>query len=306
MEQPVRPRRAGGARDGRRSAASVATSSWRWRRPARRVVAGVRSPGDGEYVVAEARHAGGDAEAVTLDLTDRGSIERAVEETVGRFGRIDILVNNAGLGTNHDALDATGGGVGRPVRRERPRVVLRLPVGRPPHGRATARPHREHGVAGRARRDPAARRLQREQGCRDRAHEGPRAGVGPFGVTVNCVAPTFVRTPGTAERLDRPEFLADVLERIPVGRVGTTTDVAGAVIYLASDAPRSSRAPSSSSTAAGRRASSAGSSARAGMSSPTKIEPFQYASSRCVPRRHPFRSRCSSSGDPSDRSRNGP
>jgi len=59
---------------------------------------------------------------------------------------------------------------------------------------------------------------------------------GPQGVTVNAVAPTFVRTPGTAERLDRPEFLADVLERIPVGRVGTTTDIAAAVIFLASPA----------------------------------------------------------------------
>ena len=57
---------------------------------------------------------------------------------------------------------------------------------------------------------------------------------GPYGVTVNCVAPTFIRTPGTAERLDQPDFLADVLERIPVGRVGSTTDVAGAVLYLAS------------------------------------------------------------------------
>ena len=60
--------------------------------------------------------------------------------------------------------------------------------------------------------------------------------MGASGVTVNCVAPTFVRTPGTAERLKRPDFLADVLERIPVGRVGTTTDVAGAAIYLVSDA----------------------------------------------------------------------
>src|SRR5438876_428746 len=56
------------------------------------------------------------------------------------------------------------------------------------------------------------------------------------GVTVNAVAPTFVRTPGTAERLDDPEFLAGVLSRIPAGRVGTTADVAGAVIYLASAA----------------------------------------------------------------------
>jgi NAD(P)-dependent dehydrogenase (short-subunit alcohol dehydrogenase family) len=57
---------------------------------------------------------------------------------------------------------------------------------------------------------------------------------GRQGVTVNTVAPTFVRTPGTAERLDRPEFLADVLARIPVGRVGTTTDVAAAVLFVAS------------------------------------------------------------------------
>jgi NAD(P)-dependent dehydrogenase (short-subunit alcohol dehydrogenase family) len=57
---------------------------------------------------------------------------------------------------------------------------------------------------------------------------------GPHGVTVNAVAPTFIRTPGTAERLDQPEFLKDVLSRIPIGRVGTTTEVAAAVIFLAS------------------------------------------------------------------------
>jgi len=52
------------------------------------------------------------------------------------------------------------------------------------------------------------------------------------------VAPTWVYTTGTKERLDQPEFLATVLERIPAGRVASTTDVAGAVIYLASPAAR--------------------------------------------------------------------
>ncbi|MDQ3148400.1 MAG: SDR family oxidoreductase, partial [Chloroflexota bacterium] len=59
---------------------------------------------------------------------------------------------------------------------------------------------------------------------------------GRHGVTVNAIAPTFVRTPGTAERLDDPAFAADVLSRIPVGRFGSTTDVAAAVLYLASPA----------------------------------------------------------------------
>ncbi len=59
---------------------------------------------------------------------------------------------------------------------------------------------------------------------------------GQYGVTVNAIAPTFVRTPGTAERLDDPAFAADVLAQIPVGRFGSTTDVAAAVLYLASPA----------------------------------------------------------------------
>jgi len=53
-------------------------------------------------------------------------------------------------------------------------------------------------------------------------------------VTVNAVAPTFIYTPGTAERLDDPIYLKGVLDRLPIGHVGTITDVAAAVIYLAS------------------------------------------------------------------------
>jgi NAD(P)-dependent dehydrogenase (short-subunit alcohol dehydrogenase family) len=54
-------------------------------------------------------------------------------------------------------------------------------------------------------------------------------------VTVNAVAPTFIYTPGTKARLDQPEYLREVVSRIPAGRVGTIDDVAGAVIYLASE-----------------------------------------------------------------------
>ena len=56
------------------------------------------------------------------------------------------------------------------------------------------------------------------------------------GVNINAVGPTFIHTPGTAERLDSPDFRDGVLARIPAGRIGTIGDVAGAVIYLASPA----------------------------------------------------------------------
>lgn len=58
---------------------------------------------------------------------------------------------------------------------------------------------------------------------------------GKEGILVNAVAPTFTYTPGTAERLDEPEFRASVLARIPRGELGTIDDVASAVHYLASD-----------------------------------------------------------------------
>ncbi len=54
------------------------------------------------------------------------------------------------------------------------------------------------------------------------------------GVTVNGIAPTFTYTPGTAERLDDPQYLEGVINRIPVGKVATIQDISAAILYLAS------------------------------------------------------------------------
>jgi NAD(P)-dependent dehydrogenase (short-subunit alcohol dehydrogenase family) len=60
---------------------------------------------------------------------------------------------------------------------------------------------------------------------------------GRYGINVNAVAPTFIRTPGTAPALSDPAFKADVEERIAaLHRIGEPVDVAGAVVYLASPA----------------------------------------------------------------------
>ena len=57
----------------------------------------------------------------------------------------------------------------------------------------------------------------------------------PTGIMVNAVAPTFVETPLTRPMLEDETFRAEVLRRLPVGRIGTPSDVVGAVVYLASD-----------------------------------------------------------------------
>jgi len=57
----------------------------------------------------------------------------------------------------------------------------------------------------------------------------------PTGIMVNAVAPTFVETPLTRPMLGDEAFRAEVLRRLPIGRIGTPSDVVGAVVYLASD-----------------------------------------------------------------------
>lgn len=202
---------------------------------ARVAVAGRRT-GEAEAVAGRIRDGGGEAVAIALDLADRASIERAVAATVAAFGRIDILVNNAGLGTNHDALEATEAewdelfavnvrglffacqsAARRMVPQGSGRIINMASqaglVGIPRHAAYSASKAAVIGLT---------KVLALEWS--------------PHGVTVNAVAPTWTYTPGTAQRLDDPPFLASVLARIPAGRVATTDEIAAAFVYLASPA----------------------------------------------------------------------
>ena len=57
----------------------------------------------------------------------------------------------------------------------------------------------------------------------------------PVGITVNAVAPTFIDTPLTRPMFEDEAFRADVLRRMPIGRIGAPSDVVGAVVFLASE-----------------------------------------------------------------------
>jgi NAD(P)-dependent dehydrogenase (short-subunit alcohol dehydrogenase family) len=173
---------------------------------------------------------------VAMDVADVGSIRRGFDAIIDRVGRIDILVNNAGLGANHPALEVTESDwddlMSVNLRglffccQAAARHMLARGYGRIVNmsSQASLVGIRDHAVycASKGAVNQLTKVLALEWSAR--------------GVTVNAVAPTFIYTDGTKERLDRPEYLRSVVERIPVGRVGTIDDVAAAVIYLASAA----------------------------------------------------------------------
>ncbi len=198
------------------------------------VLAGIRDT-DATDVVWAAPD-GGRVEPIRLDVTDVGGTRAAVDAAVATHGRIDILVNNAGLGANHDAIDVTEADWdGMMNVNLKGLFFTSQAVGRHMVERGYGRVVNLSSQAGLV-------------GIRRHAvYSASKGGVNlltkvlalewaPHGVTVNAIAPTFIYTPGTAERLDDPVFLAEVLDRIPVGRVGTTADVAAAVVFLSSRA----------------------------------------------------------------------
>jgi NAD(P)-dependent dehydrogenase (short-subunit alcohol dehydrogenase family) len=196
-----------------------------------RVAVGARSQ---EPLGALAREIGG--LAVPFDVRNVADIRRAVAEVEHELGVIDVLVNNAGLGANHPALDVTETdwdemmavnlrglfftcqAVARGMLARRSGRIVNM------SSQASLVGIENHAVycASKGGVNQLTRVLALEWS--------------PHGVTVNAVAPTFIYTPGTKERLDDPAFRDKVLERIPAGRVGTIDDVAAAVIYLASPA----------------------------------------------------------------------
>jgi NAD(P)-dependent dehydrogenase (short-subunit alcohol dehydrogenase family) len=59
---------------------------------------------------------------------------------------------------------------------------------------------------------------------------------GPHGVTVNCLAPGWFKTEQTAGLFENPEWVAYLRDRIPLKRVGSVSELDGALVFLASDA----------------------------------------------------------------------
>ncbi|MNG25469.1 Gluconate 5-dehydrogenase [compost metagenome] len=59
---------------------------------------------------------------------------------------------------------------------------------------------------------------------------------GKYGILVNGIGPWYFKTPLTEKILNQPDYLAEIIARTPLGRVGELEELVGPVVFLASDA----------------------------------------------------------------------
>jgi NAD(P)-dependent dehydrogenase (short-subunit alcohol dehydrogenase family) len=177
---------------------------------------------------------------LSLDLRSQGSIAAAFDAATQQLGAIDLLVNNAGRALIKPAADVT--------RAEWDDVIdtnlrgtffltqrfgrHRIDTGRGGAVVTIASTHGMTGIAGRSVYGIAKAGLI--QMTRMLAIEWAE-----HGIRANAIAPATVLTPSRAEMLSDPSARQRMLARIPGGRFVTPEEVAGAVVYLASDAAAS-------------------------------------------------------------------
>jgi NAD(P)-dependent dehydrogenase (short-subunit alcohol dehydrogenase family) len=201
------------------------------------VALGLRRDGTAGDLVTTIESMGRRAIAVPMDVQDLAQIGPAVDAVVDRLGRLDILVNNAGLGPSNLAEDVTEADFDLTIdvnlkglffaSQAAGRVMIRQGSGRivnlSSQAGFVALPTEAIYCASKAAVAHLTKCLAVEWGR--------------YGITVNAVAPTFIRTDGTADALATPGFEDEVRERIAaLHRIGEPMDVAGGVVFLASPA----------------------------------------------------------------------
>ncbi len=184
-------------------------------------------------LVAEITAAGGRAAAFALDVADEEQVKATIKTATAQFGKIDILVNNAGitrdqlvmrmkradwdsvLQTNLTAAYLCIQAVISSMLKQRWGRIINITSVFGQMGQAG----QANYSASKAGLIGLTMAIAREVGSRS--------------ITCNAVAPGFIETAMTAVLSD--EFKQTAVKQIPLGRVGTSDDVANAVAFLASE-----------------------------------------------------------------------
>jgi 2-dehydro-3-deoxy-D-gluconate 5-dehydrogenase len=177
--------------------------------------------------------------SVIADMSKMDSVDRVVKEAVSAFGKIDILVNNAGIIRRNDAIDFTEKDWDD-VMDLNIKAVFFMSQGFAKQVIAQGTPGNIINIAS----------MLSYQGCiRVPSYTASKSGVmgvtrllanewAKHGINVNAIAPGYMATDNTAALRADEDRSSEILSRIPAGRWGTPGDMAGPIVFLASEASR--------------------------------------------------------------------
>lgn len=202
------------------------------------VIVSGRSQERATLLVHQLTSAGHRAYAFSFDMGKVDDIRRHVDEVVQAHGSVDILVNCVGTQREQRAEDVT---------EEAWDAVSDMNLKSAFFLAQAAGRHQIRKGSGCQIHITSVRSLLALRGRGYAAYCATKGGLNilvkqlaaewaPFGITVNGIAPTFIRTELVRSYLDDEQFYKSLVDRIPLGRIGDPIDVAGVALFLASPA----------------------------------------------------------------------
>lgn len=191
-------------------------------------------------IVEHAKERGVSAHLYSCDVTDAAAVVKMAAEADRIMGRIDILINAAGMNIvkfltdlDDESWDAVLNLNLRSlfvVTREVAKLMKPLRYGKIINisSMKSILGTSSDGYAAYCASKGGVNMLTKQVACELAAE----------GITVNAIAPTFIKTAINAHQLDNPAFRRALEARIPLGRIGTFPDLMGLLLLLASDASR--------------------------------------------------------------------
>jgi NAD(P)-dependent dehydrogenase (short-subunit alcohol dehydrogenase family) len=196
------------------------------------------NPKTAESAVTQIRTAGGEAMAVTADVSDSADVGRMVEEVVDRFGEVNILVNNAGIIHQAKLVDTDEADWDRIIRNNLKSVFL--------CSKAVARRMIEQDKGGKiinissihaTLSEPSAGAYTAAKGGIEAFSRTIATELAPHKITVNCIQPgatyTELTIPMYTEAVKKSLY-----ERIPLKEIAQPEWIANGATFLASDDAR--------------------------------------------------------------------
>lgn len=186
---------------------------------------------------------GASAHVVSLDVTDVGSIQRAIAEAEQQAGPLDILVNNSGVSTTQRLVDVTPEDYAYVMDTNlRGAFFVAQEAAKRMIARAKADPSRQHRIINIA--SVAGLRVLPQIGiyCVSKAGavqmtKAMAVEWGRYNINVNAICPGYIRTEINADHFETEQGKT-LVNMLPRKRLGTPEDLDGLLLLLAADESR--------------------------------------------------------------------